>query len=102
MKNFALTLAFALGVAGCTKQPETMTPAPVPPLKVIANPSPSMPEGHPALKDLAIGSRGPRRMSVDQIERSLDEIGGFPAGTIKLPPDLAVTLGKPDYTRVND
>ncbi|MBL8952017.1 MAG: hypothetical protein JNK82_14635 [Myxococcaceae bacterium] len=102
MKNLVLTVAAALALAGCQKKAEETTSPPPPPRKVIANPSPSMPEGHPALKDLAIGSRGPRRMSVDQIERSLDEIGGLPAGSIKLPADLAVTLGRPDYKRVNE
>ncbi len=101
MKRAALTLAAVL--AACSqKTPETPPKTEPPPLKVLANPSPSMPDGHPALKDLAIGSRGPRRMSVDQLERSLDQIADLPAGTVKLPADLAVTLGRPDYKRVTD
>jgi len=101
MKRAALILAVAL--AACTKPPEMqqMQPPP-PPLKVIANPAPSMPDGHPALKDLAIGSRGPRRMSVDQLERSFDQIAELPPGTVKLPPDLALTLGRPDYKRLTE
>jgi hypothetical protein len=90
-------LAFTLG---CSKPAEP--PAPPQPLKVLVDPTPSMPDGHPALADLAIGSRGPRRMSVDQIERSLDQMADLMPGTVKLPADLAVTLGRPDYKRVTE
>ena len=69
---------------------------------VVTQRLPDMPEGHPDLGGLKVASRGPRRMSVDQIERSLDTIGDLPPGTVKLPADLAVTLGRPDYNRVTE
>lgn len=99
MKRFVLAVVAVLSAA-CQKPVEAMPPPP--PLKVLTDPSPSMPAGHPALGDLAISSRGPRRMSVDQLERSLDAIGDLPAGSVKLPADLAVTLGRPDYKRVTE
>jgi hypothetical protein len=73
-----------------------------PPLTVTSQATPSMPEGHPALSELAIGSRGPRRLSVDQLERSLEQVADLMPGTVKLPADLAVTLGRPDYKRVTE
>jgi hypothetical protein len=82
---------------GCTQKVE-----PPPKISVIGDMTPQMPIDHPAVSSLAIQSRGPRRLSVDQIERSMDAISGLPAGSVKLPADLAVTLGKPDYKRVTE
>jgi hypothetical protein len=90
-------LAAALAVS-CSKAPE---PAPMPPkLTVTGTPAPQMPDGHSSLSSLAVASRGPRRLSVDQLQRSLDNIADLPPGSVLLPADLAVTLGKPDYKRV--
>jgi hypothetical protein len=97
-------LAFGLLLLGaCTKPAEVIPPPPPPkPPAVIASQVPQMPAGHPDLPALKVSSRGPRRMSVDQLERSLDNIGNVPAGTVKLPVDLAFTLGRPDFRRVTE
>lgn len=100
MRSLASTLAVLL--VACSKQSAAPVEPPPLPLLVRATASPSMPDGHPALHALAIGSRGPRRMSVDQLERSLDQLADLPPGTVKLPADLAVTLGRPDYQRVTE
>ncbi len=93
---FAVSL-FAL--AGCQKK---ATPPPAPPKAPEVNKISvaQMPEGHPSLPSLTVQSRGPRRLSVDQLEKALDQIGNVPAGTVKLPADMAFTLGRPDYKRV--
>lgn len=96
-----LVLLGLLSAAGCSQKP-VEPPPPPPPLKVLTDPAPHMPDGHPATADLAISSRGPRRLSVDQLERSLDQLADLPAGTVKLPEDLAVTLGRPDYKRLTE
>ena len=101
MKNLLGAVLGLLALAGCTQKPVETTPPPPPP-KVLTDPAPQMPDGHPATADLAISSRGPRRVSVDQIERSLDQIAELPPGTVKLPADLAVTLGRPDYKRLTE
>lgn len=101
MKNLVAMSAALVSLAACSQKP-IETPPPPPPLKVLSDPSPHMPDGHPATSDLAIASRGPRRMSVDQLERSLDTMADLPIGTVKLPADLAVTLGRPDYKRLTE
>ena len=70
--------------------------------EVFAEPVPDMPQGHPDLPSLQIASRAPRRLSITQLERSLDVIGNLPPGTVRLPPDLAITLGRPDFNRVTE
>ena len=53
---------------------------------------------------LAVASRGPRRLTVSELERSWESIGGFEPNTIRLPVDLARSLGEPDWlstTEVN-
>ncbi len=102
MKKFLLA---ALVVTGACTKP---TPAKLEPLPPLPNPevtgtlAPQLPADHPALPGLKVGSRGPRRMGIDQLERSLDAIGNVAEGTVKLPPDLAVTLGRPDFRRVTE
>jgi hypothetical protein len=81
-------------------QPTQAAPRPMPPLTSTAEPD--MPDGHPDLSQLTVASRGPRRMSVDQLSRSIDQIGGLAAGTVKLPDSLAQALGKPDYGHVTE
>lgn len=58
--------------------------------------------GHPAPRGLDVLSRGPRRLSVAQVERALDEIGNLPPGTVRLEPGLAAALGRPDFGRVTE
>lgn len=88
-----------LAVCACQKKTE---PPPAPPKVPEVNKISvaQMPAGHPSLPSLTVQSRGPRRLSVDQLEKALDQIGNVPAGTVVLPPDMAFTLGRPDYKRV--
>lgn len=46
---------------------------------------------------LQVAPTGARRLSVTQLERSLDVVGNLEPGTIQLPANLALTLGQPDY-----
>ena len=97
------SLATLLLLAACSKPATVVPPPPSPkPPAVLSTPVAQMPDGHPELPALKVTSRGPRRMSVDQLERSLDNIGNVPAGTVKLPVDLAFTLGRPDFRRVTE
>jgi hypothetical protein len=90
-------------VGACTKPAPVIPPPPPPkPPDVLAQMVAQMPAGHPDLGSLKVSSRGPRRLSVDQLERSLDKIGNVPPGTVKLPADLAFTLGRPDFRRVTE
>jgi hypothetical protein len=94
----ALTLG-ALTLTGCLAAEEVVAPAP----EAVGQTQVSdLPADHPAVGQLATLSRGPRRMSVDQLERSLDRVANAPLGSVKLPPDLAVTLGKPDFIRATE
>ncbi len=63
---------------------------------------PDLPVDHHSMGDLSILSRGPRRLSVDQLERSIEQIGNLAAGTVKIPENLALTLGRPDYVKVTE
>jgi hypothetical protein len=101
LRGFAATLGASVLLA-CSQKPIDPPPAPVQKPEVLADKLPPMPNGHPDLGALTIASRAPRRLSVDQLERSLDEIGNLPKGSVKLPPDLAITLGRPDYARVTE
>ena len=98
----ALSLFAAFALAGCDAKDEG--PGGEPREKVVVTPEllPQMPVDHPDLGSLDVLSRGPRRMSVDQIERSIEKIGGLPEGTVELDQSLALALGRPDYLRVTD
>ncbi len=88
----------AIFVFACTTEPEPVPSVQQPAATEVL---PALPPGHPE-PSLGVRSRGPRRMSVEQIERSLDQIGLLPEGTVKIPDDLAVTLGRPDYQKVTE
>jgi hypothetical protein len=90
---------FAL--AACNADPLPPAPPALRP-EVTRIQLPNMPDGHPDLPSLAVLSRGPRRMSVEQLERSIEQIGELPAGSVRFPESLALTLGRPDYGRVTE
>ncbi|MEW5740754.1 MAG: hypothetical protein AB1938_17635 [Myxococcota bacterium] len=97
------TLALvALALAGCTTTTEVPPPPPPESLPVTIDALPPMPDGHPDLPGLAVPSPAPRRLSIEQLQSSLDAIGELPPGTVQLPADLKVTLGQPDYLRVTE
>jgi hypothetical protein len=100
VKRTQLLSLAALAAWSCTAQPAAQPSLPT--LLVDHQPLPPMPDGHPDLGALSVLSRGPRRLSVDQLERSLDAIGQLPKGTVKLPQSLALTLGRPDYLEVTE
>jgi hypothetical protein len=91
-----------LGSSACNANSRPQIQPPKPPAEVSKVAQPDMPDGHPDLATLAVLSRGPRRMSVDQLERSIEKIAQLPSGTVQLPDSLAMALGKPDYLRVTD
>ena len=100
---FVLIMIQALhGMTGCTARkpaPSSEGPADTP---VERGDPVDIPVDHPQMDPLAVLSRGPRRMSVEQLERSLEIIGHLNPGDIVIPPDLAFTLGRPDYLRVTE
>jgi hypothetical protein len=101
--SHVLRAAALLGLALCTACPSSTAVPPKPKVTpdVLAEKLPNMPNGHPDLGSLSVASRAPRRLSVHQLERSLDSIGEFPPGSIDLGA-LALTLGEPDYDRVTE
>jgi hypothetical protein len=102
-KVFSIFVILSLGTASCAeeKQPfEPVAPRDMP--ELTPELQPQMPADHPDLGSLSVLSRGPRRMSVDQIERSIEKIGELPAGTVVLDRSLALALGRPDYLQVTE
>jgi hypothetical protein len=51
---------------------------------------------------LDVDAAAARRMSVAQLERSLEVVAGFPEGSVQLPANLAFTLGQPDFRSVTE
>lgn len=104
MKNI-LKLAVVVGLlSGCDAK-NAMPPSETPPRikpEVLPQVQPDMGVDHSDIPGINVLSRGPRRMSVDQIERSIEKIGELPAGTVVLDPSLALALGYPDYLRVTE
>jgi hypothetical protein len=103
VKNIFIVAGALLVLVACDAKEE----APLPPeererIEVVAEDLPDMPAEHPPVDGLDVLSRGPRRMSVDQIERSVEKIGDLPAGTVVLDQSLALALGRPDYLRVTE
>ena len=107
MNDLRTLCAALLVLAACNKPAPAAPPKMLPP-EITGAMLPTMPTGHPDLNSLKVASRGPRRLSVEQLEKSLDSIGNLPPPTdggitqVKLPADLAFTLGKPDFRRVTD
>lgn len=95
---FAVSLLIgSLACAGDETAPAGPTEVPI-----GVTPQTPVPVDHPSMNELAVRSRGPRRLSVDQIERALDQIANLPSGSVRLPEDLAITLGRPDYVRTTE
>lgn len=105
--NIASVAACAAMVAGfvltsCSGEETRPAPRNESGTPVDRGPPVDVPVDHPEMDQLDVSSRAPRRMSVEQLERSLEVIGRFPEGDIVIPADLAFTLGRPDYLRVTD
>jgi len=101
MKTTLSLCALSLGLAACGQEALGPAETPTPP-EPVTLPSDRQPfDGHPELPpEDVIDAKGPRRLSVQQLERSLDVIAGLPVGSIQLPPNLALTLGRPDYQTI--
>lgn len=96
MKKFVTpTVALIVACGEASSLPEEPAPVRGDPVEV-----PSIPgafTGHPPIEGLELDAKGPRRLSVTQLERSLDVVAELPVGSIQLPENLALTLGEPDY-----
>ncbi len=95
----ALALIAVVNLA-CSAEPQQVEP----PGETKVRPTPDTVDpamlGHPPMAGLNIEARGPRRMSINQIGRSLEQIGNFPEGSIVLDEGLTRALGEPDYVTV--
>ena len=96
----SMTLVALVACDAKTTEPPTIEPPAR--TEVQVGELPNMPVDHPAVDSLDVLSRGPRRMSVEQIERAIEVAGNLPAGSIQIPPNLALTLGEPDYLAVTE
>lgn len=92
-----IALGCALALSACAAEDSAPPTSPVP---VQTTAGPDLPADHPGVTERAVRSRGPRRMSVSQLERSLDALGNLEPGSIVIPDDLALTLGQPDFLQV--
>ncbi len=101
-RTLTLTLIATVAV-GCNAN-STEPPVIEPPTKteVSTEELPNMPTTHPAVDTLDVLSRGPRRMSVEQVERAIEVAGNLPRGSVQIPQNLALTLGEPDYLAVTE
>lgn len=99
MRRLLLFALLALGAAGCEKAPAAPPPLDGQ-LEPVANPHGDMatPLPDPELQDGRVG-RSPRRLSVDQLARSIEVAVGRP--WTGLDGGLGATLGRADYALVN-
>ena len=73
-----LTLVIAFAACGEKTESTGKTPEEILRTAVGSTSLPTFPNGHPAIDNLGVMSRGPRRLSVEQIERSIEIIGELP------------------------
>lgn len=103
MRLSALGLAPLISFAvGCGA--ETSGPAEIP-IHVTDVPRATadpLPPHHPEMNGLTVASRGPRRLSVEELERSWEVVTGLPSGAVQLPEFLARSLGDPDWLSVTE
>ena len=102
--NSKIFLSLSLvSLFGCPAEDAPITPEEREKTPAVATELPSMPVDHADIESLKVLSRGPRRMSVEQIERSVEVIiGGIPDGEFDLDRTLALTLGEPDYLTITE
>ncbi|MEQ9501454.1 MAG: hypothetical protein RIT81_31580 [Deltaproteobacteria bacterium] len=101
-KNFLWALPLLVACEATPEPPPVVIPTPDPKTPVTSTEQPTMPVDHPDPVGLEVASRGPRRLSVEQLERTLEHIADLPAGSIEIPENLALTMGKPDFLRVTE
>lgn len=91
-----LTLALFVG---CSDD-DPAKAVPIRPLgDAVAQPADARPGPHPSLGE-TISARGPRRLSVDELERTWEAVLELDPGTVVIPEALARSLGDPDYLSV--
>jgi hypothetical protein len=96
-------LASGLALAACGEAEAPPEPAPAPAPEVAERaPRDPLPAHHPEVEDLQVASRGPRRLSVEEIERTWESIAGLPPGEVQIPENLARSLGDPDWLSVTE
>lgn len=98
MNRFVVSASLVAVAAGCdgTSSEPPASPERTPVVVTEGHWSPPDPSG----EGLDVEAALPRRLSVAQLERSLEVIGGFPEGSIELPQNLAQALGQPDFQSV--
>lgn len=97
------TLVVLVAACGETTPPDAPPPAaPLPPVEVVRGSQPGLPSNHPAVADLQVASRGPRRLSVEELERTWEAVAGIGVGQVQLPENLARSLGDPDWMSVTE
>ncbi len=82
-----------------TSDPATSEPSTEPAQVEVVDP---LPPDHPPVQGLDVQSRGARRMSVSQLTRSIEAFGNLPPGSVEIPDDLAIILGRPDYLQTTE
>ena len=93
--------AFTAVWSGCSDSSESAAEVPAPtPAQVESVPALPPPPSEAAGLDVL--SRRVRRMSVDQLSRSIESFGNLEPGSIEIPEFLAFTLGKPDYLQTTE
>lgn len=104
MKRVVMSCLVSCSVnAACVAEddidPATSVPPPAP---AQVETTDALPPDHPTTSGLDVLSRGPRRMSVDQLARSIEAFGGLAPGSVVIPRDLALALGQPDYLQTTE
>lgn len=87
MKRFIILFAFAVSACDTGSTAVEPTEPEAPRVYATATQVSDMPVSHPPVAGLSIASKGARRMSIEQIERSLEEIGILPEGSVQFPED---------------
>ena len=91
-----------ISLLGCPAENEPIQPVEREKTPAVVTELPSMPVDHPDMDALKVLSRGPRRMSVEQLERSVEVIIGIQEGLFNLDRTLALTLGEADYLTITE
>ena len=99
-------LVGALGSVACGEEaPELPEPIPgLPAPTVTLSPTAGTPLAptHGMTAELSVAAKGPRRLSVEELERSWEAVAELPAGSVQLPESLARSMGEPDWMAVTE
>lgn len=90
----------ALAVGACGEEtPTEQDRLPELPASVTSPREPQAPltSDHGEVPGLQVASRGPRRMSVEELARSWEAVADLAPGSVVIPDNLARSLGQPDW-----